>query len=131
MRRILILLLIGHLVNPSYSQDTRSIASKILKSTVSIITKDKDFQTLALGSGFIINDEIIVTNLHVIEGAKHVYVVKNNTTDEIHSTGYVAVDKINDLALLKVPLLQGPSIEINQTSLPSVGEQIFVAGNPQ
>ncbi len=114
-----------------YAQDTKEVAGKILSSTVSMITKDKDFQTLALGSGFITDNEEVVTNLHVVEGAKHVFVIKNKSVEEIGSSGYISLDKENDIILLKVPGLIGEKLEISQTTFPQIGEQIFVAGNPK
>jgi len=129
--RIALIIISLFIAKLSFSQDTKLIANKVLQSTVSIITKDKNYQTLGLGSGFIIDNEKIVTNLHVIEGAKYVYIIKNNNKDEIQSSGYIAIDKINDLVILKVPLLTGQKLEINNLNLPQIGEQIYVAGNPK
>lgn len=126
-----ILIVILLTVEFCYAQSTKEVAGKILSSTVSIVTKDKDFQTLALGSGFITDNEEVVTNLHVVEGAKYVFVIKNKTVKEIGSSGYLSLDKENDIILLKVPGLIGEKIEISQTTFPQIGEQIFVAGNPK
>ena len=127
-----VLLILSLLITSiSFSQDTKLIANKVLQSTVSIVTKDNNYQTLALGSGFIIDNERIVTNVHVIEDAKYVYVIKNNSKDEIQSTGYIAIDKTNDLVILKVPSLIGQKLNINNINLPQIGEQIYVAGNPK
>lgn len=115
----------------SFGQDTKAIANKILSSTVSIITKDKNYQTLAVGSGFITGNEEIVTNVHVVEGAKYVFVVKNNSVEEINSSGYISLDKDNDIILLKVPGIIGSRLEIIQTTFPQIGEPIYVAGNPK
>lgn len=114
-----------------FAQDSKTIANKILSSTVSIITKDKDFQTIALGSGFMTDNEEVVTNVHVVEGAKYVYVIKNKGVQEISSSGYISLDKENDIVLLKVPGLFGEKIEIKQTTFPQIGEPIYVAGNPK
>ena len=112
-----------------YPQDTKSIAQNILKSTVLITTKDLHSQILKLGSGFIIDNELIVTNLHVIEGAKSVYIKINDSKFELKSIGYVAVDKENDLIILKVPNLYGIPLSLSNTN-PQIGEKIFVVGNP-
>lgn len=130
MKSILLIICLFLIIN-SFGQDTKAIANKILSSTVSIITKDKDFQTLALGSGFITDNEEIVTNVHVVENAKYVFVVKNKSVAEIKSTGYISLDKLNDIILLKVPGLNGVKLDILQTVLPQIGEPIFVAGNPK
>lgn len=112
-----------------YSQDTKTIAKNVLNSTTSIISKDANFQILGLGSGFIIGDGLVVTNVHVIEGAKSIYIKQNNSSIEIKSTGYVAIDKINDLVILKIPSLIGQSLSFSYTN-PEIGEVVYVGGNP-
>jgi hypothetical protein len=129
MKKIIILLSCVLNISISYSQDTKSIAKNVLNSTASIIAKDANMQTLGLGSGFIIEDGLVVTNVHVIEGAKFVFVKQNNSSVEIKSTGYVAIDKINDLVILKVPSLTGQSLGFSNKEQ-EIGEVIFVAGNP-
>lgn len=113
----------------SYSQETKIIAKTVLRSTVSIIAKDANLQTLGLGSGFIIEDGLVVTNVHVIEGAKSIYIKQNNSSTELKSTGYVAIDKMNDLIILMVPSLTGQTLIFSSTE-PEIGEIIYVAGNP-
>lgn len=129
MKKIILLLLCFLNVGISYSQDTKSIAKNVLNSTASIIAKDANMQTLGLGSGFIIEDGLVVTNVHVIEGAKSIFIKQNNSSVEIKSTGYVAIDKINDLVILKVPSLTGQSLGFSNKEQ-EIGEVIFVAGNP-
>ena len=86
-------------------------------------------QTLSLGSGFIIEDGLVVTNVHVIEDAKSVFVKQTNSSVELKSTGYVAIDRVNDLVILKVPSLTGQSLSFSNKEQ-EIGEVIFVAGNP-
>lgn len=129
MKKTIILLLCVLNIAISYSQDTKSIAKMVLNSTASIVAKDANMQTLGLGSGFIIDDGLVVTNVHVIEGAKYILVKQNNSSVEIKSTGYVAIDKINDLVILKVPSLTGKSLAFSSKEQ-EIGEVIFVAGNP-
>ncbi|MCD4694974.1 MAG: S1C family serine protease [Bacteroidales bacterium] len=131
MKSLLIVLISFSIAINCFAQDTKTIANKILASTVSIITKDKNYQTLALGSGFITDSEEIVTNVHVVEGAKYVFVIKNKSNEEISSNGYISLDKENDIILLKVPGLTGNKLEIKQTAFPHIGEPIYVAGNPK
>jgi len=111
------------------AQDTKIIAKNVLNSTTSIIIKDINQQTLGLGSGFIIEDGLVVTNVHVIEGATSIIVKANNSDDELNSSGYVAIDKNNDLVILKVPNLTGQSLRYS-TQQQEIGEVIYVAGNP-
>ncbi|MCW5908160.1 MAG: trypsin-like peptidase domain-containing protein [Chitinophagales bacterium] len=105
------------------------IAKDALSYTVAITVQDKDHQTLGLGSGFIVENGVIVTNLHVIEGAKYAFV--NLRKEKYNVDGYLAIDNKNDLALLAVPLLPQriKPVEID-TTMPNVGSKIFSVGNP-
>lgn len=110
-------------IGVAYPQDTKTIAQNTLRSTVLIVTKDENSQTLGLGSGCIIGYELVATNVHVIENAKYVYV------DELKSSGYVAIDKFNDLVIIKVPGLRNISLNFSTQNV-EVGESVYVAGNP-
>jgi S1-C subfamily serine protease len=101
-------------------------AEDIVKSTPSSVS----------GSGFAISsDGIIATNYHVIEGATTIKVkgINGDYTNSITAKTLI-IDKINDLALIKVDdyscknLGEIPYTIKNQNS--KVGENIFVLGYP-
>ncbi|MDE7463050.1 MAG: serine protease [Muribaculaceae bacterium] len=87
------------------------------------------------GSGFALKNGYIVTNYHVIDGAKR---IKINGVNGDFNTSYnamvVGFDKINDLALLKISdssFTGFGSIPYSISSNTSdVGEEIFVLGYP-
>jgi S1-C subfamily serine protease len=87
------------------------------------------------GTGFALKDGYVVTNYHVVEDAASILIkgVKGNFSEE-HRAEIVAVDKYNDLALLKIvsPSFTGlGSIPYNvKTTMADVGEDIFVLGYP-
>jgi S1-C subfamily serine protease len=123
----LLLLLFPTLI---FSQNAKEIAKKCMASTVSLVMEDNFKQPLSLGSGFIIDDGKVITNLHVIEDAKYGYVTISGESKKHKIEGYLSVDKTNDLALLSVPTLIGTSIEINGNN-PEIGENIYAIGNPK
>lgn len=123
----LILLLVPSFL---FSQNAKEIAKKCMAATVSLVMEDDFKQPLALGSGFIVENGKVITNLHVIEDAKYGYVTVSGLSTKHKIEGYLAVDKANDLVLLSVPTLVGASIEINGNS-PEIGEKIYVIGNPK
>ena len=57
-----------------HSNASSIIAKKIFPSTIAIVAEDSNGQQLSLGSGFMIQDDIAVTNYHVIEGASSGYI---------------------------------------------------------
>jgi hypothetical protein len=114
-----------------FSQNAKDIAKNCLPSTVSLIMEDNFKQPISLGSGFIIESGRIVTNLHVIEGAKYGYVLENNSSKKHKIEGYYYIDKKNDLAVLSVPTLTAEPMSLSQINKPEIGEKIYAIGNPK
>lgn len=102
--------------------------------TASSITNPSQNQEWS-GSGFALKDGYIVTNYHVIEGAKSIQIqgVKGDFSAK-YNAEIIATDKFNDLALLKVSDAKFTgfgTIPYNvKTSVSDVGEDIFVLGYP-
>ncbi|MCD4729941.1 MAG: S1C family serine protease [Bacteroidales bacterium] len=107
------------------------IARKTLENTVSLVMQDENRQTLALGSAVILENGKIITNVHVISGAKYGYALKNGSEIKMNISGYLAIDNENDLALLSVPEIQTLQPLELDTIFPEIGENIFAAGNPK
>lgn len=116
--------------NSILGQRAKEIAKNCLPSTVSLIMEDNFKQPISLGSGFIIENGKIVTNLHVIEGAKYGYVLVNSSSTKHKIQGYFAIDKQNDLAILSVPTITEKSLPL-VTTTPEIGEEIYAIGNPK
>lgn len=88
------------------------------------------------GTGFAISSNgIIVTNFHVIEGAKLIKVRGvNSDFSKTYNAKVLVTDKNNDLALIQIDDYAFASIETIPytiiTGLAGVGENIFVLGYP-
>lgn len=88
------------------------------------------------GTGFAISSNgIIVTNFHVIEGAKSIKVRGvNSDFSKTYNAKVLVSDKNNDLALIQIDDYAFASIETIpytiKTGLAGVGENIFVLGYP-
>ncbi len=132
MNKIKLIILLG-LVTPLtiFGQAATEIAKAGIKSTVSIVALDKIAQPLSYGSGFIIDNETIVTNVHVIEGSNSAYVLMNGQEKKYSVSGYVAIDKAKDLVILKVSGLYGTALTLGSESFPEIGEKIYAVGNPK
>lgn len=87
------------------------------------------------GTGFALKNGYVVTNYHVIENAKSIFIqgIKGDFTPKYNAT-IIATDKYNDLALLQISdnSFSGfGSIPYNvKTSVSDVGEEVFVLGYP-
>lgn len=81
------------------------------------------------GSGFLVNNEgMLATNYHVIERAKEIY-VESNKKD--YKCTVVAIDKINDLAILKIQNFNSISVKYTISEITSeTGTSIFTLGFP-
>jgi hypothetical protein len=77
----------------SFSQDAKEIAKKCMPSTVSVIMEDKYNQPLSLGSGFIVGDGKIITNVHVIKDAIFGYAIISGETQRHKIEGYFSINK--------------------------------------
>jgi len=83
----------------------------------------------SFGSGVIISkDGCIVTNNHVVEGARDIEVQLKDKT--IYAARVVASDAMFDIAVLKVDTTGLPALPWGDSDKVEVGEQVFAIGNP-
>lgn len=107
----------------------RDIAGVAFKSVALLEMKDSNGQPLSLGSGFFVSDGMVATNAHVIEGASSGTAKLVGDTHTLQILGTIAVDRHADLALLKVNSA-APSLVLGASASPSVGDKVYVVGNP-
>jgi serine protease Do len=83
----------------------------------------------ALGSGFVIRaDGLIVTNRHVIAGARTIR-VRMSDARELPAT-LVGADAVTDIALLKISAGNLPVLRLGSSEAVSVGDAVIAIGNP-
>lgn len=86
------------------------------------------------GTGFALRNNYVVTNFHVVDGAKSISIQGiNGSFNNSYSAEVIATDKNNDLAILKVNGVTIPSANIPysvKTNTAEVGEEVFVLGYP-
>jgi tetratricopeptide (TPR) repeat protein len=108
------------------------LVKRVKPAVVAIATYDADGEPVMTGSGFFLRPGEVVTNLHVIRGAKRCEVKTLDGKGKVFPvTGTLAVDEEGDLALLSVDMpRERPRASEIATALPDEGESIFVIGNP-
>ena len=126
----------------AYTPDERaniSVYEKNNRSVVNITTRTvrPDFFMQAevaadgTGSGSVIDKQgHILTNLHVVEGAREIRVTLHNGED--YDAGVVGQDPVNDIAVLRIA---APAEELYPVSIGAsdglrVGQKIYAIGNP-
>lgn len=134
--KTLTLVIIIFLVGPcstiaSSAQTARQIAQRTFSSVVLVVTQDSRGQPLALGSGFFVAPNVVVTNLHVIKDAERAYskIVGENIKRDV--LGTVATDAAHDLALLQVTGTKAPKLTLGDSRQIAVGDEVYAVGNPR
>jgi len=82
-----------------------------------------------MGSGFVIDSEgHILTNYHVIEGARQLEVTTSDKKK--YKAQIVGTDQIHDLAVIQIPTGSVPKAEIGDSKDLVVGQKVYAIGNP-
>jgi S1-C subfamily serine protease len=120
-------------VNEIYKRDAPGVAfikADIVQQTQSVFGLPQQQQSTATGSGFLIDDDgHILTNAHVVEGAKNVEVQLGNGDPQ--SAEIVGTDPSTDVALLKVDNTDGVSpLPLGESDEVQVGDPVVAIGNP-
>lgn len=105
-----------------------SIARQYANSVVTVLTEDVNHQSLALGSGFIVSPGRVVTNYHVVEGAKYAKVLTSSGSS-VKVDGVLAHSANDDLIILSAPGLSG-SVTFSSDSV-QIGERVYAIGSPE
>ena len=118
-------------INISESSDSKSIINKYSYNDIynsvkdSVVTINTD---LGRGSGVIVTSNgHVVTNEHVIKGAKNIRVI---TADNMsYPAEIVGVDSITDIALLRSNYF-GKALTFSDSSKVRIGDIVLAIGNP-
>jgi serine protease Do len=82
------------------------------------------------GSGWVLDaNGIIVTNNHVVEGAKTITVTTDNGTTYTADTNAVFTDSLNDLAIIKINAKNLPALKLGNASNLRIGDWVIAIGN--
>ena len=117
--------------------DIADIVAKVKPSVVAITTEttvldffNRQYTQEGAGSGWIIDPNgIIVTNNHVIEGAKTITVTLDNGDTYQADVKSVATDTVNDLAIVKINAKNLPALHVGDSSKLRVGDWVVAIGN--
>lgn len=123
----------GLTVHDIYQRDGSGVAfirSTIVQKTQSVFGLPQQQSSEATGSGFLIdNSGHILTNAHVVEGAKTVTVQLGDGAEQ--NAQVVGSDPSSDVALLKVDNTEGASpLPLGDSSKVQVGDPVIAIGNP-
>lgn len=118
------------LVTLVHSQPAKEIAQKSFPSIVMLLMEDERGQPLSLGSGFFVQEGVVATCYHVIEGAARGYAKLVGQKTKMDISGIVGIDERRDLVLLAISGAKAPSLPIGDSKNVSVGDEVYVVSNP-
>ena len=85
-------------------------------------------EATSYGSGFILKDNYIMTNFHVVEDASEVIVSLSDRREFIAEV--IGVDPLSDLAVLEVKGKNLPSVDVGNSDELKVGDWVIAIGSP-
>lgn len=120
----------------SEEQSNIAVYKKALPSVVNITSTAVAFDFFygavpqqGMGSGFVIDSEgHILTNFHVVEGARQVEVTTSDKKK--YKAQIVGTDPVHDLAVIQIPNTSVPQAEIGDSKSLVVGQKVYAIGNP-
>lgn len=119
------------IINSTSVLNAREIANKVLPSVVLIITQDENGNPISQGSGFVIGQGLVVSNLHVFERATNA-TVKNVRTGEVSkAVEVVGMNAKEDICVIRIDSTKFPVLTLGNSSLVQTGDEIYVASNPK
>ena len=112
------------------------IVSKVTPAVVSIISEVRTTgyfgygTSRASGTGMIVTEDgYIITNKHVVNGARSVQVI-TDSGDTYDNVTIVGTDPLNDVAYLKINGVSGlPTIPLGDSKTIAVGQPVLAIGN--
>jgi S1-C subfamily serine protease len=108
--------------------DSAAIAKKIAPAVV--LVKGKTDTADLLGTGFIISsDGKIATNLHVVQNLRSGG-VQLASGEKFDTFSILAFDARKDIAIIKIPGFDLPSVALGNSNDVQVGEPVLVMGSP-
>lgn len=113
------------------AQATEQIAEKALAATVYLEMTDTEGQILGFGSGFLVEQNQVATNLYIVEGAAKGTVTQGGKPTKYIIEGMSATDEENGLALLRVETLSGEPLALGDSDAVTASEAVYVVGNPK
>lgn len=112
---------------------TEQIVEKVQPSIVAITTyvNYQNYQAEGMGSGIIIREDgYIVTNAHVVEGARGITVTLSDGQSQYEGR-IIGSDIKTDLAVIKIDAAGLPAASFGNSDQTKVGEKVIAIGNPQ
>ncbi len=121
---LLLFLTIFIVIKVVATKTPQQIMKDALPSVVSISTDRMQ------GSGFFIQDCLIVTNLHVIKDANEIKISISSEGINLNIKEIVGIDEYNDIVILKSPYKKCSPLSLSIQNL-EIGDDVYAIGSPR
>src|SRR3990172_7045785 len=112
------------------AQTARELAQSVFPSVVSLVMSS-GLQSTRSGGFFIVREDVVATNAHVIQGATRGFVKFIGQEAQHEIVGVVGIDIQHDLALVKISHMKARPLPLGDPAQVAVGEQIYAVGSPE
>jgi peptidyl-prolyl cis-trans isomerase A (cyclophilin A) len=112
------------------AEDPETGWEKILAAVVSFDSFDGN-RILESGQGFFVTEDIIVTRYSPVNQASNIVFSPLDTDKKYRCDKYIAVDRINDIILLKVDSLKRNPVELYQGTAPNTAKTMYISASPR
>ena len=111
--------------------DLKELVGSVQHAVVTVINYDLDGDISSIGSGFFISSSgVLLTNLHVLEGAYSAEIQTHDGSRYPVAT-VLAKSQVVDLVKVRVEIPAGRSTPVRlATQAPAIADRIFVVGSP-
>ena len=128
MKKIFILFILS--ISCIFCVDVSTIYENTSPGVVEINSVNSNNEIISSATGFIIKSSgIIVTNLHVIQGA-HIINIKLFDGRDFFVNDIIEINIEKDIAILKINAKGLPTIKLADSKKTKIGEAVYAIGNP-
>ena len=118
---------------PGIADVVAAVKPSVVAINTEVVSYDffnRPYTQQGAGSGWVVDaNGIIVTNNHVVEGAKTISVTMDNGTTYTADIKAVFTDPLNDLAIIKLNARNLPALKIGNSSNMRIGDWVIAIGN--
>jgi hypothetical protein len=111
----------------------QEIAHTAMPSVFTIVMTDSSGQSVSFGSGFLVKEDMLVTNFHVInvDTVNGGYITGNGLASPVQIVSVAYVDEAADIAVVKAQTPVGKPLILGSSSGLKIGAEVFVIGSPK
>jgi serine protease Do len=106
------------------------LAASVRKSVVRILAAGRTGKPEGVGTGFVVGDGLIATNMHVIGEARPI-TVQTSDGKRHEATTVHATDRAADLAIIRIDVKDLPVLELGNSDDVKQGREVVSLGNPR